>query len=471
MFELKNSYYDLSSSFYSTCIPRKSPDPSLKLFNDNLYKDLTGKDNELSNSELAQFLSGNKIFKTSKPLAMAYAGHQFGHFVSQLGDGRAILLGEIITHKKDIYDIQLKGAGRTYFSRRGDGKYPLGPAIREYILSESMNQLKVPTTRALALTLTGEEVYREESSKAAVLTRIASSHIRIGSFEYFAARKDNENLKKLTDYCIKRHYSYIKEDKYISFFKEVTTRQVQLVSRWISFGFIHGVMNTDNTSISGETIDYGPCAFMEQYKKNKVFSSIDRNGRYSFSNQKNIILWNLSSLANCIAHIIPKDNIKYLEEILSNSIKEIDNFSNKLMLLKLGLKKQSFENLKLLELWLEYLETENLDFTLSFWNLKNLLEGNCEFYPKTKEFEEFNNQWKKNITKETKETLLKSNPIFIPRNYLIQEAIDQASQNNFTYTKELLKASKKPYEKIKELDHLYLAEPVNKRVFKTFCGT
>ena len=292
-----NSYQNLPQDFFERINPVPVRDPQLIIFNNDLGKSL-GIDQKINKKELANIFSGNEILKGSSPIALAYAGHQYGNFVNQLGDGRAVLLGEVSTPNQERFDMQLKGSGQTRFSRQGDGRSPLGPVIREYVVSEAMNALGIPSTRSLAAVTTGEKVFREVLLPGGILTRIAKSHIRVGTFEYFAAQKNTENLKTLADYTIKRHFPSLKDaaNPYLSLLEIVSDRQIELISKWMGVGFIHGVMNTDNTSIVGETIDYGPCAFMDEYNPSTVFSSIDAHGRYAFGNQPLIAQWNICLL-------------------------------------------------------------------------------------------------------------------------------------------------------------------------------
>jgi uncharacterized protein YdiU (UPF0061 family) len=301
-----NTYVRLPEQFYERVEPASVPAPRLLRLNEALASHLGVDPAFLRSDEGVSVLSGNRIAPGSEPIALAYAGHQFGHFVPQLGDGRAVLLGEVTGIDGKRYDLQLKGSGRTRFSRRGDGKAALGPVLREYIVSEAMAVLGIPTTRSLASVLTGETVMRERPLPGGVLTRVASSHVRVGTFQYFAARKDLEALRLLTNYSIQRHYPHVQQadDPPLAFFDSVVAALAKLVSHWMLAGFIHGVLNTDNTSIAGETIDYGPCAFMDAYDPDKVFSSIDHHGRYAFSNQPGIIKWNLARLAECLLPLI-----------------------------------------------------------------------------------------------------------------------------------------------------------------------
>lgn len=305
--DFKNTYVSqLSKNFHTKTDPEKVKNPELICFNNSLANDLGINDYRFSHSELAKVFSGNVILKGSEPIALVYAGHQFGYFVPQLGDGRAVLLGEVIDRNGILRDIQLKGSGRTPYSRRGDGRAALGPMIREFIVSEAMHALGIKTTRSLAVVKTGEDIISETISPGAVLTRVAASHIRIGSFEYFSAKKDFISLKILADYTIERHYPEAKmaNNPYRALLMLVMEAQISLIINWLSVGFVHGVMNTDNMTLSGETIDYGPCAFIDEYNPEKVFSSIDQYGRYAFNNQKNACLWNLTKLAQSLSPLI-----------------------------------------------------------------------------------------------------------------------------------------------------------------------
>ncbi|MFN8912205.1 MAG: protein adenylyltransferase SelO, partial [Alphaproteobacteria bacterium] len=323
-FNFQNTYAKLPQNFYQKIKPTEVSNPKLLYCNESLANSL-GLEHKLHDeAEIAQIFSGNKILSNSDPIALAYAGHQFGYFVPQLGDGRAVLLGEIKDQANKRFDVQLKGSGVTAYSRNGDGRAALGPVLREYIISEAMHYLGVKTTRSLAVVSTGENVLRNGMLlPGAILTRIASSHIRIGTFEYFASRGDIKSLKILADYTIDRHYPELKTTSapYVSLFEKVMEAQIELIVNWMRVGFIHGVMNTDNTSIAGETLDYGPCAFLDEYDPDKVFSAIDYQGRYSFSNQPQICYWNLAQLAQCIALVIGGDiekSLSILYAVLAN---------------------------------------------------------------------------------------------------------------------------------------------------------
>jgi len=321
-FIFDNTYAHQLEGFYVSCRGEKAPAPEIILFNDDLAGDLGLDPNALNGDQGAAIFSGSIVPEGADPLAQAYAGHQFGGFSEQLGDGRALLLGEILDRGGLRYDLQLKGSGRTPFSRGGDGKAALGPVLREYLMGEAMHALGVPTTRALAVVTTGEDIVREGVKQGAVLARIASSHLRVGTFQFFAARKEWDKIRRLADYAIERHYPDLNDDgqKYLSFLSAVSDRQAALVAGWLHVGFVHGVMNTDNMTISGETIDYGPCAFVDAYDPKAVFSSIDRHGRYAFGNQPGVAQWNLTRLAETLLPLIDPDDSENAIQLATNVI-------------------------------------------------------------------------------------------------------------------------------------------------------
>lgn len=491
-----NTYRNLPERFYAEASPASFSNPKLLVFNEKLSNELGLNLGSQSDSDLALLFSGQQLFKGSHPIAQAYAAHQFGHFVPQLGDGRAMLLGEVVDPSGGRFDIQLKGSGRTVFSRDGDGYSALGPVIREYIVSEAMHHLGIPTTRALAAVATGDLVYREARFPGAVFTRIASSHIRIGTFQFFAARGDTDGLKALLDYSIDRHYPEIRTEAQgvgnriapaIYFLRKVIDAQVSLVSHWMALGFIHGVMNTDNMSVSGETIDYGPCAFMDNFDFNKVYSSIDRGGRYSYINQGSIVHWNLSRLADCLIPLVDTDEKKAIG-MLNDELSTIsDLFSNHWfarMKTKLGLisdKSNSNEDEKLVEMWLDYLEKEKIDFTLSFRKLADLLDGNenkqDSFFRPTTEFKGFRAAWKKKLRDQSvdldkaKEQMNVVNPIYIPRNHQVERAIQHAIEGDLSVFSEMNQVLKHPNVHHPDLDFYRIAPLPDEEVMQTFCGT
>ena len=480
--KLSNSYIGLPEEFYQVVKPTPVKNPNTLIFNEDLADSLGIK---LKDEEVSNFFSGNGLPKDSIPIALNYAGHQFGNFVQQLGDGRAVLLGEINT-KDGTYDLQLKGSGKTKFSRQGDGRSALGPVIREYILSEAMHYLGVPTSRALAATATGEHVARETFEPGGVLTRIAKSHLRVGTFEYFASRQQLNDVKMLADFAIQRHYPEIRETEkhYLELLKRVASNQSKLVSKWMSIGFIHGVMNTDNFTISGETIDYGPCAFLDEYHPGKVFSSIDQNGRYAFGNQPSIASWNLASLAGCLIAFIDKDSDKANElatEVLDNFSKETNQRILDLMCEKIGLNGRKSENQTLLRNFLKIMMDNEADYTITFRNLsKVLFEDSDAFFNQFAEKKEINawlNQWEQALKKEHKdfsnltENLNRINPVYIPRNHQVQFAIDLAYENDFSKMLEMIEVFKNPFKEVSEYVSYSQAPLEKEKIRRTFCGT
>ena len=482
-----NSYQNLPQDFFERINPVPVRDPQLIIFNNDLGKSL-GIDQKINKKELANIFSGNEILKGSSPIALVYAGHQYGNFVNQLGDGRAVLLGEVSTPNQERFDMQLKGSGQTRFSRQGDGRSPLGPVIREYVVSEAMNALGIPSTRSLAAVTTGEKVFREVLLPGGILTRIAKSHIRVGTFEYFAAQKNTENLKTLADYTIKRHFPSLKDaaNPYLSLLEIISDRQIELISKWMGVGFIHGVMNTDNTSIVGETIDYGPCAFMDEYNPSTVFSSIDAHGRYAFGNQPLIAQWNMACFANSLLALIDKDT----EKATAKAQKVINNFPNKMgeavmnvMCKKIGLdgtKTNSHETLtKLLKIMLD----NKSDYTLTFLYLSDIIKGKGDNlfkqqFLKPNQISNWLKEWKElikdeNLAKKAIALSMEgSNPVFIPRNHLVERAIEAAVESNdFSEMKTLLTILSKPYEEQSRYGEYMKPPKSHEVVHQTFCGT
>ncbi|HIA95463.1 MAG TPA: YdiU family protein [Gammaproteobacteria bacterium] len=482
-----NSYQNLPQDFFERINPVPVKDPQLIIFNNDLGRSL-GIDQKINKKELANIFSGNEILKGSSPIALAYAGHQFGNFVNQLGDGRAVLLGEVSTPNQERFDMQLKGSGQTRFSRQGDGRSPLGPVIREYVVSEAMNALGIPSTRSLAAVTTGEKVFREVILPGGILTRIAKSHIRVGTFEYFATQKNTENLKTLADYTIKRHFLSLKDvaNPYLSLLEIVSERQIELISKWMGVGFIHGVMNTDNTSIVGETIDYGPCAFMDEYNPSTVFSSIDAHGRYAFGNQPLIAQWNMACFANSLLGLIDKDT----EKATSKAQKVINNFPNKMseavmsvMCKKIGLDSTKTNSQEALTKLLRIMLDNKSDYTLTFRYLSEIIKGKRDslFKQQFLEHNQISNwlkEWKELIKdqnlakKEIALSMESSNPVFIPRNHLVERAIEAAVENNdFSEMKTLLTILSKPYEEQSKYGEYMKPPKPLEVVHQTFCGT
>ena len=448
-----NTYARLPQDFYQKVLPSSAKEAILVKLNDELVKLLN-----ITEAD-ADYFAGKKLFKGSDPIAMAYSGHQFGHFNPTLGDGRAILLGEVIGTDNIRYDLHLKGSGLTPFSRRGDGLSGLGPVVREYIVSEAMHALGIPTTRALSITLTGVEVIRQDAQPGASMIRVARGHIRVGTFEYFLYQDKLEHLQTLVDYCLDRFYPELKDDpdKNFKFFQTVARKKLSLVAKWMGVGFIHGVMNTDNTTVSGETIDFGPCAFMDTFVSEKVYSSIDRYGRYAFSNQGHIALWNMSKLGNCL---IP---------LAQNPEAEVEKYNHELQVLqdyfeqeklqvfakKLGIKNPEADDQKLITKFLNDLEERRLDFTNSFRNLPE----NLNDFPYLKERSE-------------DVALMNSvNPYIIPRNHQVEAAIQMACKGDYTHLNQLNSALSDPYTENKSIETLTYPPKPSEIVHQTFCGT
>ena len=473
---LQSSYTQISDKLFSELKPDAVTNPSTVIVNNELAEKLGLNLKGISEEDLSNLFSGNSLPHGSKPFAQAYAGHQFGQFTI-LGDGRAHIVGEQVTPDGEIFDIQYKGSGRTPYSRGGDGKAALGPMLREYLISEAMYYLGIPTTRSLAVVETGEKVYREVPLKGSILTRVASSHIRIGTFQFLAAHKDYEGMKSLLDFSIKRHFSNLKfsENLAIEFIKAVMQKQINLIVEWMRVGFIHGVMNTDNSTISGETIDYGPCAFMDHYDANTVFSSIDTQGRYSFANQPSIIQWNLVRLAECLLPLIDKDEKRSIE-IAQNLINTFSSlFKDKwlqMMKKKLGIKDKSEDDEELINNLIKWMQQKKPDFTNTFCNLMNYDHADDEEF----EDDEFNNwkrEWKKRVeSKEYLDVMMSCNPILIPRNYLVEEALSEAeTDGKFEKFNELNEIISSPYQ-LKQVHIKNLETPSKTNIpYKTFCGT
>ena len=473
-FNLKNSYAKELHEISEKCIPTGFRQAEFLLKNYDLAEKLGFTKNFLDSKECLNIFSGNSLLKNSQPIAQGYSGHQFGHFNPQLGDGRAILLGEI-----DEMDIQLKGIGQTPYSRRGDGKSALSPVLREYVISEFMHAVKIPTTRSLFALKTNENVMRETELPGGVLTRVAKSHIRIGTFE-FAKTKNNETLKTLADYSINRHYPELNktDNKYLSFFAAVCDKQASLVAKWMSLGFVHGVMNTDNMTISGETIDYGPCAYMDSYHPNTVFSSIDVNGRYAYQNQPAILVWNLAKFAESILPLIDKNeekSIKQLTEVLQLVMPSYQEYFYKEFCQKLGLKSLNNKNIKLIEGYLKILNLESIDFTLSFRDLSKIINErlnlNDSIFAKSKDFNNWYLKWKQEINlNEISDEMDLNNPCYIPRNHLIENALSKAIEGDMSEINFMINLFENPYIQ-KNISRKYLMPSNSEEQYVTFCGT
>ncbi len=486
-FNFDNSFARSLEGFYVSCKAKPVNAPKLLLFNRGLAEEL-GLDPVMLGSDagLAIF-SGNVAPEGSDPLAQVYAGHQFGGFTPQLGDGRALLLGEVIDCQHQRRDIQLKGSGLTPFSRGGDGKAPLGPVLREYLIGESMHALGVPTTRALAAVATGELVYRETPLPGAVLTRVAASHIRVGTFQFFAARGDCNKIRELADYAIARHYpgTADAENKYLAFFDAVAESQAALVARWMSIGFIHGVMNTDNMAISGETIDYGPCAFMDSYAPGTVFSSIDTHGRYAYANQPLILSWNMARLGETLIPLICPNKeraIVVLNEALERVQRLYGIYWLAGMRAKIGLSTEEADDLELVNELLSVMEAGAVDFTLLFRRLSQTLRGDAaparQLFIDPSAFDTWVQRWYDRIAKEemipeaTAQTMDRVNPIYIPRNHKVEEALSAAVDlEDLAPFTDLLAVLGNPFDEVAENETYAAPAPFSATPYQTFCGT
>ena len=479
--KLENTYITLPKNLFSFQTPTKVPNPKLVVFNKTLAKELGLNEDFLQSNEGIQFLCGNKVLEDTRPIAQAYAGHQFGHF-TMLGDGRAILLGELISKDNKRFDIQIKGAGRTPYSRGGDGKAALGPMLREYIISEGMYALGIPTTRSLSVITTGEEIVRESFLEGAVLDRIAKSHIRVGTFQFARNFCDIDVLKSLADYTIERHFDSAKhvENPYLYLLNEVIKNQAFLISKWQLVGFIHGVMNTDNMLVGGETIDYGPCAFMDVYDPNTVFSSIDVNGRYAYGNQPKIGGWNLTRFAEALLPLLDKDAnkaIEIAEKLLSNYGSLYNKYWEDGMRAKLGIFNYEEEDKKLISSLLDIMKNYKADYTNTFCNLTlGSLTDNEMF--QSNDFKKWYKAWQDRLIRqeksvyEVKHLMEVSNPTVIPRNYRVEEALDEAvTNNNYTLIEKLLNVIKNPYD-YSNINEEYSKTPKpTSCAYKTYCGT
>lgn len=478
-FNFDHSYLGLPSTLYSRASPVKVSDPQLVIFNAQLATDLGLDFNTVSQDDMARLFCGNDMPDDAAPLAMAYAGHQFGHFTI-LGDGRAHLIGAHITPDHKRIDIHLKGSGRTPYARNGDGRAALGPMLREYIISEAMHYLKIPTTRSLAVTMTGENVMRQEPLIGAILTRTASSHIRIGTFEYCAHQQDISLLKALLNYTIQRHYPELMDHKNraISLIKAVIEKQSDLVAHWMRVGFIHGVMNTDNMTLCGETIDYGPCAFMDYYDPATVFSSIDRTGRYRYENQPFIAQWNIARLAEALLPLIDPDIPKAAK--IANEI--IDSFQDiyqqkwlTMMRAKLGLRAAYQDDPQLITDLLSWMADNHLDFTNCFRDLSQDHKPDGPKY-KCRKFNDWYAKWENRLEgelclKAAKSLMKEVNPALIPRNHIVENILDMANIGNLEPLNDFLSALRSPYDAPTAKNDYYAPPLPSTRIYQTFCGT
>jgi uncharacterized protein YdiU (UPF0061 family) len=481
-FHFDNSYAALPERFFTRVSPVPVAAPQLVKLNRPLAAELGLDADWLSSPDGVAVLAGQTLPDAADPIATAYAGHQFGHFVPQLGDGRAILLGEVIDRNGHRRDVQLKGAGPTPFSRNGDGRAALGPVLREYIVSEAMAALGIPTTRALAAVLTGESVQRETVLPGGVLTRIASSHIRIGTFQFFAARGDHNALRQLADHVIKRHYPDVADDvePYRALLSRVIARQAALVAQWMQVGFIHGVMNTDNVSIAGETIDYGPCAFMDTYDPSAVFSSIDQNGRYAYGNQPRIALWNLTRLAECLLPLLPGNDAAAVEAAkaaLSTFVPAFDAVFSPGMRAKCGLSGASDEDDALVGELLKLLADNQADYTLAFRRLCDAADGDASglrvLFAEPAGLDSWLVKWQQRRGRGALDSaaMRRVNPAFIPRNHRVEAAIEAALGGDFAPFEELHAVLALPYDDQPAFAGYGEPPRPEQRVTATFCGT
>ena len=480
----QNRYARLPERFFARVAPVPVASPRLIRFNDGLADELGLDAQALVSPEGIKVLAGSRVAEGSEPLAMVYAGHQFGHFVPQLGDGRANLLGEVIGTNGKSYDLQLKGSGPTPFSRRGDGRAAVGPVLREYLVSEAMHALGVPTTRALAAVLTGESLMRDGMVPGAVLTRVAASHVRVGTFQFFAAREDTEGLKVLAEYVIQRHYPDVagSAKPYRALLEGVIGRQARLVAQWMLLGFIHGVMNTDNMSISGETIDYGPCAWMEAYEPDKVYSSIDQQGRYGFSNQPHAAHWNLMRLAEAMLPLLTEEEQGSQERAVDVARGALGLFAPVYegvrlagFRRKLGLMTEQEGDEALVDDLLARMEANGVDFTLTFRKLGGSDGDARTEFADPSAYDAWAVRWRDRLAQEEgtgrAETMRLANPLFIPRNHLVEEVIRAGVQGDFVPFGELVEICTRPYEEQAGREKYEAAARPEQCVRATFCGT
>ena len=478
IFQLESTYAELPQIFFSKLSPTPVRQPEVVLFNDKLADEIGLNLSDMSKEMRADLFAGNFVPEGAEPFAQAYAGHQFGNF-TMLGDGRAIVLGEHQTPSGHRLDLQLKGSGRTPYSRGGDGRAALGPMLREYIISEAMHALGIPTTRSLAVVTTGEKVYRETELPGAILTRIAGSHIRVGTFEYASLHEDKAVTQALLDYLINRHFPEIKEkeNKPLALLEAIIHQQAELITHWMRVGFIHGVMNTDNMALSGETIDYGPCAFMDVFAPDTVFSSIDHKGRYAYANQPFIAQWNLARLAETLLPLMDEareDAIGMAEDSLNDFEQVYKGKWLAMMGTKLGLAEAKKEDEKLITDLLDWMHENGADFTNTFRDLSQEKLPDGELYA-TESFQTWHTQWHARLGREDFNSSIalrqSVNPAVIPRNHKVEEALQASEKGDLEPFRKLLLAFENPYEDRGHLT-LYQSPPKpEEKVLQTFCGT
>jgi uncharacterized protein YdiU (UPF0061 family) len=477
---LECTYTSLPKAFFEPAMPARVTAPKTVLVNHQLAAELGLNLDALPEARVAALFSGQELPPNAQPIAQAYAGHQFGGF-TMLGDGRAILLGEQRTPSGQLFDIQFKGSGQTHYSRRGDGRAALGPMLREYIISEAMSALGIPSTRSLAVVTTGDPVYREAALRGAVLTRVAASHIRVGTFQYAATRRDESLLRPLADYTIARHFPALDDqpDRYLQLLRTVASRQALLIAGWQLVGFVHGVMNTDNMAVSGETIDYGPCAFMDAYHPDTVFSSIDHGGRYAYGQQPAIAQWNLARLAETLVPLLDPDRAKAIElatGVLNEFGEEFQNEWLKGMRSKLGLQSEQADDVELIEELLTWMQTNQADFTITFAALStdDLLMNSDLSAP---EFQTWRTRWTNRLNQEgtsietARRTMQRVNPVVIPRNHRVEEALAAANQDDLSVLQRLLSALSQPYDYSAATQEFRTSPPSDQCRYRTFCGT
>lgn len=484
-----NSYVRLPQRFYARLEPTRVASPSLIRLNEALARQIGLNPEQLAGPEGVDVFSGNRTPPGADPIALAYAGHQFGQFVPQLGDGRAILLGEVVDQDGRRRDVQLKGSGRTPFSRGGDGRAALGPVLREYVVSEAMAALGIPTTRALAAVMTGEPVVRENLLPGAVLTRVAASHIRVGTFQYFAARGDVDGLRLLAGHVMARHYPHVSasDQPYQALLSAVIERQADLIARWMLVGFVHGVMNTDNMSIAGETIDYGPCAFMDAYDPAMVLSAIDRQGRYAYGNQPGIALWNLTRLAEALLPLLAEDQ----DGAIAAAEAALDGFAPRFTTAyqaglgrKIGLETWRGDDLELVEDLLRAMADNQADFTLTFRRLSEAAASTADddavrsLFADPRAYDVWAARWRERLAQEPQEGSARRaamhavNPAFIPRNHRVEEVIAAAVEHgDFGPFHQLVTVLSRPYADQPEFEAHMNPPRAEERVLRTFCGT
>ncbi len=483
--QLLHSYQNLPEFFYAPATPEKVSNPQAIVINQNLAKSIGIDISPYKDDELAQFFSGSKLPSSASPIAQAYAGHQFG-YLNNLGDGRAILIGEIKSPDGSLLDMQLKGAGRTAFSRHGDGKATLSSMLREYLISEAMANLGIPTTRSLAVTSTGEYIHRTSKEAAAVLVRVAKSHLRVGTFVYANILSQQQNnpkfLKSLCDYAIHRHYPALSdtENPALALLEKVIEQQITLLNHWLRVGFIHGVLNTDNVTISGETIDYGPCAFMDTYHHDTVYSSIDRNGRYAFGKQASMTQWNLARFAEALLPLINEDKEKAIElasEKLENFLPQQKTTWFSMMRKKLGILTVQKSDSFLIEDLLAIMQKQQLDYTNTFVELTKCIMSEEYDLPNNKQFTNWQQQWLKRVEQKNRKSLSlmqTNNPIIIPRNHLVEQALTDATTGDMSHFSLLLEKLESPYQWDNLSTYSDFQTPPSQTWqshYQTFCGT